>query len=112
MIPVCSSPLCPGEVAPPAECPYLNTGDRRHNHHHHQWGWGGGGGERLTSRDHSSVCVDQRPHVMRVVLKGPGSDPLLLLLSHGGGQELELDHGSLGGSGYHTALILGPESKL
>lgn len=56
--------------------------------------------------------MDQRPHVMRVVLKGPGSDPLLLLLSHGGGQELELDHGSLGGSGYHTALILGPESKL
>lgn len=51
--------------------------------------------DRLTSRDHSALQVDERPDVMRVVLKGPGSDPVLVVLVHVGGEELELDHRAL-----------------
>lgn len=52
-------------------------------------------GLTLTSRNNSSLCVDKCPHIMRVAFKGPGSDPLPILLVHSGGDELKLDDGAL-----------------
>lgn len=60
----------------------------------------------LTSRNDSRVGVNQSPNVMRVVLKGSGLDPEFVLLSHSGGDELELDNGSFRRPGDNTALIL------
>lgn len=60
----------------------------------------------LTSRNHGRVGVNQRPNIVRVVLKGSGPDPERVLLSHSGGDELELDNGSFGRPSDHTALIL------
>ncbi len=67
---------------------------------------------RLTSRNHGSVCVGDGPHIMWVVFKGPGSDPLLLLLVHSGSDELKLDNGALRCPRYHTALILLKNEKV
>lgn len=50
--------------------------------------------------------MDQRSDVMRVVLKGSGPEPLLVLLVHSGGHELELDHGPLRRPSDHAALVL------
>lgn len=49
----------------------------------------------LTSRDHSSVQMDKSPDIMRMVFKGSGSDPVLVLLLHIGAEELELDNCAL-----------------
>lgn len=49
----------------------------------------------LTSRNHSGLCVDECPHIMRVILKGPGSNPLPILPVHSVGEELKLDDGAL-----------------
>ena len=59
-----------------------------------------------TSRNHSGVGVSERPHVMRMVFKGPGSEPLLVLPVHSGGHELELDDGAFRRPGDHAALVL------
>lgn len=60
----------------------------------------------LTSRHHGGVRVDERPHVMRVVLKGPGSDPIFILLVQICRDELELYDRALRRPGQQTALIL------
>lgn len=118
--PGCSSPPCPTEGARPVACPYLRvtreakrcgaalgtmTGLQTH---------GESVGQltlpfkdtTLTSRNDCRLCVDQRPHIMRVVLKGPGSDPLLVLLVHGRRHELKLDNGALRRPGNQAALVL------
>lgn len=60
----------------------------------------------LTSRNNSRLCVDQRSDVVRVVLEGPGPEPLLVLLLHSGRHELELHDGPLRRPGNQAALIL------
>lgn len=60
----------------------------------------------LTSRNDSRLCVEKRPHIMRVVLKGPGSDPLLVLLVHGRRHELKLDNRALRRPSDQAALVL------
>lgn len=42
-----------------------------------------------------------------MVFKGSGSDPVLVVLVHIGGDELELDHGALRRPRYQAASVLG-----
>lgn len=100
----CSSPLCPAGGGLPAGCPYLQGANRRDGLVL-QVG-AGSTADRLTSRDHGALQMDKRPDIMRVVLKGSGSDPVLVLLVHVGGDELELDHCALRRARHQAAPVL------
>lgn len=50
--------------------------------------------------------MDKGPNVVRVVFKGSGSDPVLVVLVHVGGDELELHHRALGRPRRQAAPVL------
>lgn len=62
--------------------------------------------QTLTPRNDGCLSVDQRSDVVRVVLEGPGPEPLPVLLLHSGRQELKLDDRPLRRPSDQAALVL------